>query len=238
MSATLERTIGELVAERPARARVFEGFKIDYCCGGNKPLADACRARGIDPQVVLKMIAIADDAGPRDERDWTKATITELCDDVEATHHAYLKRELPRLEFLARKVAARHGEHCPELLEIRDVFLHVKDELEQHTAKEEQVLFPLCRLLDRGQPAFATGTGSVQNPIQVMVREHDDAGDALGRLRELTADFTPPDGACNTYRAYFDGLAAFDADVRRHVHKENSVLFPKALEAERRLRQG
>jgi regulator of cell morphogenesis and NO signaling len=237
MAATLERTIGELVAERPARARVFEGFKIDYCCGGNKALADACRAKGVDPHVVLKMIAIADDAGPREERDWTKATITELCDDVEATHHAYLKRELPRLEFMARKVAGRHGEHHPELLEIRDVFLHAKDELEQHMAKEEQVLFPTCRRLDRGEVGFGCGGGgSVQNPIQVMIREHEDAGDALARLRELTDGFTPPVDACNTYRAYFEGLAAFEADMHRHVHKENSVLFPKAIEAERHLR--
>jgi regulator of cell morphogenesis and NO signaling len=234
-TTTLERTIGELVAERPARARVFEGFKIDYCCGGKKPLADACRAKGLDPQTVLNMLAIVDETGPRDERDWTKATITELCDDVEATHHAYLKRELPRLEFMARKVADRHGDHRPELVELRDVFLGFKSELESHMGKEEQVLFPLCRRLDRGEVGPAAHCGSVQNPIRVMVQEHEDAGNALARMRELTNGFVPPADACNTFRAYFDALAELERDMHRHVHKENSVLFPKAVEAERRL---
>lgn len=237
MAATLEKTIGELVAERPARARVFEGFKIDYCCGGKRPLAEACRAKGLDPQTVLNMLAIVDDTASRDERDWTKATITELCDDVESTHHAYLKQELPRLEFMARKVAVRHGDHHPELVELRDVFLVFKDELESHMAKEEQVLFPLCRRLDRGEVSSPSHCGSVQNPIRVMVREHEDAGNALERMRELTHGFVPPGDACNTYRAYFDALAQLEADMHRHVHKENSVLFPKAVEAEGRLVQ-
>jgi regulator of cell morphogenesis and NO signaling len=236
-TTTLERTIGELVAERPARARVFEGFKIDYCCGGKKPLADACRAKGLDPQTVLNMLAIVDDAAPRDERDWTKATITELCDNVESTHHAYLKQELPRLEFMATKVAARHGDHRPELVELRDVFLAFKAELESHMAKEERILFPLCRQLDRAEAAFPSHCGSVQNPIRVMILEHDHAGNDLGRMRELTNGFVPPADACNTYRAYFDALAQLEQDMHRHVHKENSVLFPKAVEAERKLVQ-
>jgi regulator of cell morphogenesis and NO signaling len=237
MSATLERTIGELVAERPARARVFEGFKIDYCCGGKKPLADACQAKGIDPKVVLKMLAIVDETAPREERDWTAATMTDLCDNIESTHHAYLKRELPRLEFLARKVADRHGDHRPELVELRDVFLRMKAEMDSHMFKEEQVLFPLCRQLDTAEAPFATHCGSVQNPIRVMMQEHDDAGDALGRRSELTGGFVAPADACNTFRAYFDALAELERDMHRHVHKENSVLFPKAVEAERRLLQ-
>jgi regulator of cell morphogenesis and NO signaling len=235
MSTTLERTIGELVAERPARARVFEGFKIDYCCGGKRPLAEACRAKGLDPQTVLNMLAIVDDTAPTDERDWTKATITELCDNVESTHHAYLKQELPRLEFMATKVAMRHGDHRPELVELRDIFLGFKEELEAHMVKEERVLFPLCRQIDRGDAAPPSHCGSVQNPIRVMIQEHDHAGNDLERMREWTPGFTPPGDACNTYRAYFDALAQLERDMHRHVHKENSVLFPKAVEAEGRL---
>jgi len=237
MSTTLERTIGELVAERPARARVFEGFKIDYCCGGKKPLGEACRAKGLDPQTVLNMLAIVDDTAPRDERDWTKATVTELCDNVESTHHAYLKEELPRLEFMARKVAMRHGDHRPELVALRDIFLGFKAELESHMAKEEQVLFPLCRQLDRAGAAVASHCGSVQNPIRVMILEHEHAGTDLERMRGLTNGFVPPADACNTYRAYYDALAHLEQDMHRHVHKENSVLFPKAVEAEGRLVQ-
>ena len=237
MATTLERTIGELVAERPARARVFEGFKIDYCCGGKKPLADACQAKGIDPQLVLNMLRIVDENATTQERDWTQASITELCDNIESTHHAYLKENFPRLEFLARKVASRHGDHRPELVELRDTFLAMKDEMEQHMLKEEQILFPLCRKLDRGEAAAGAHCGSVQNPIRVMMQEHEDTGNALARMRELTNGFVPPEDACNTYRAYFDALAELEQDMHRHVHKENSVLFPKAVEAERRLAQ-
>jgi len=237
MNTTLERTIGELVAERPARARVFEGFKIDYCCGGKKPLAEACRVKGVDPQIVLGMLAIVDETGISDERDWTTAKITELCDNIESTHHAYLKQELPRLEFMARKVASRHGDHRPELVELRDVFLAMKDEMDSHMIKEERILFPICRKLDKADAAFESHCGSVQNPIRVMIQEHDHAGDALSRMRELTGGFVPPADACNTYRAYFDALAELERDMHRHVHKENSVLFPKAIEAERQLQQ-
>jgi regulator of cell morphogenesis and NO signaling len=235
MSTTLERTIGDLVAERPARARVFEGFKIDYCCGGKKPLADACRAKGVDPQIVLDMLKIVDETGINDERDWTTASITQLCDNIESTHHAYLKQELPRLEFMARKVASRHGDHRPELIELRDVFLAMKDEMDSHMIKEERILFPICRKLDNAEAAVESHCGSVQNPIRVMIEEHDHAGDALARMRDLTHGFVPPADACNTYRAYFDALAELERDMHRHVHKENSVLFPKAIEAERRL---
>lgn len=239
MSTTLERTIGELVAERPARARVFEGFRIDYCCGGRKPLGDACRAKGVDPEAVLAMLALVDGEGwPKEERDWTTATMTELCDNIESTHHAYLKRELPRLEFMARKVADRHGEHRPELVAVRDIFLEMKAEMDVHMMKEERVLFPLCRDMERlGAAALPFHCGSVQNPIRVMMQEHDDAGGALERMHQLTGGFVPPADACNTYRAYFDGLAELERDMHRHVHKENSVLFPKAVEAERRLQQ-
>jgi regulator of cell morphogenesis and NO signaling len=236
MPATLQRTIGELVAERPARARVFEGFHIDYCCGGKKPLADACQAKGIDPQVVLDMLALVDDSAPPHERDWTQATITELCDNIESTHHVYLKENFPRLEFFARKVANRHGDHFPDLIALRDTVLAMKDEMETHMLKEEQILFPLCRKLDRGD-ATATHGRSVKNPIRVMMQEHDDTGAALEKIRELTNGFVPPQEACNTFRAYYDALAELERDMHRHVHKENSLLFPKAIEAEQRLAQ-
>ena len=238
MAVTLESTIGQLVAERPARARVFQSFEIDFCCGGGKTVAEACKAKGINPKIVLDMIGIVDEKPSAEERDWTKATMTELCDDIESTHHDYLKRELPRLEFMARKVADRHGSHTPHLVELRDVFLGVKAELESHMQKEEQVLFPICRQMDTAKAAFPVHCGTVQNPIRVMIQEHDDAGGALERIRALTGGYVPPAEACNTYRAYFDGLAEFERDMHRHVHKENSVLFPKAVEAELALRSG
>jgi regulator of cell morphogenesis and NO signaling len=133
------------------------------------------------------------------------------------------------------KVANRHGPHTPHLIELARVFGAFKFELESHMQKEEVVLFPICRQLDNAAAPQRFHCGSVENPIAVMVREHDDAGNALKRMRELTNDFTPPSDACNTYRALFDSLHELEQDMHRHVHKENSILFPKALELEQNL---
>ena len=240
MTATkskLETTIGELVTERPARARIFESFGIDYCCGGKKPLAQAIREKNLDEKAVLGVLDAFDDQAPQQEPDLSTLTMTELADHIEATHHAYLKTELPRLEFLVNKVANRHGEHKPQLIELAAVFNTFKAELDSHMQKEEMVLFPICRRLEKASGPQQVHCGSVQNPISVMIREHDDAGDALQRMRELTDDYTAPSDACNTYRALFDSLKQLEFDMHRHVHKENSVLFPKAVEAEARLQQ-
>ena len=228
----LETTVGQLVTERPARARIFESFGIDYCCGGKKPLAQAITEKGLDEKTVLGVLDAFDDSSPAAEKNWGDAGLAELADHIEATHHAYLKTELPRLEFLVNKVAMRHGEHNPKLVELKRVFAIFKAELETHMYKEEVILFPICRQLETATGPQRFHCGSVQNPIAVMVREHDDAGDALSRMRELTDNYTAPADACNTYRALFDSLRQLEEDMHRHVHKENSILFPKAVEAE------
>jgi regulator of cell morphogenesis and NO signaling len=228
-----------LVVERPSRARVFEKLGIDYCCGGKKPLASAIAERGLDAEVVVaeleKEQASAD--GVPGERNWATASLTDLCDHIERTHHAYLKEELPRLEFLTSKVATRHGTNRPALLEVYDVFAHLKAEMDSHMMKEEQILFPLCRRLDVAEALPASHCGSVANPIAVMVQEHDGAGAALARIRELTENYTLPGDACNTYRALFDSLQQLERDLHLHVHKENNILFPKAVRVEALLRR-
>lgn len=237
MSAvTIDRTIGEMVTERPSRARVFETFGLDYCCGGKKPLAEACQEKGIDPKTILDVLKMLDEQAGEPERDWSQATMTELAANIEQTHHAYLKRELPRLEYLVCRVALRHGDTQPHLVELRDVFLAMKPELEEHIVKEEQILFPLCRQLESAQTLPEIHCNSVDNPIKQMVHEHNDAGEALAKMRKLTNGYTPPMHACNTYRAMYDALAEFERDMHRHVHKENSILFPKASAAEWQLR--
>ena len=232
---TLETTVGQLVTQRPGRARVFEAFGIDYCCGGKKPLAEAIREKGLDPRTVVRILQTFDEQAPSDERDWSKSSLAALADHIELTHHAYLKSELPRLEYLVNKVANRHGSHTPRLVELARIFAAFKLELESHMHKEEAVLFPVCRQMERASAPQQLHCGSVENPIAVMIREHDDAGDALKRMRELTNDYTPPADACNTYRALFDSLRELEQDMHRHVHKENSILFPKALELEQKL---
>ncbi len=234
--ALLESTVGQLVVERPARARLFEKLGIDYCCGGKIPLGDALAKKGLAAETVLAEL----DAAPAStaesgERDWSTASMTDLCDHIEKTHHAYLREELPRVEFLTQKVANRHGERLPAMIEVHEVAVALKDELDSHMLKEERVLFPLCRKLDTAESLPESHCGSVDNPIAVMIAEHEDAGDALARLRELTDGFTPPADACNTYRAMIESLVALEADLHRHIHKENNILFPKAARIEKLL---
>jgi len=230
-------TVGELVRQRPARSRIFEQLNLDYCCGGKLPLDEACAKRGLDVRNVLQRLAESDDADSRDDGlvDADTMGLAELADHIEQTHHAYLKQELPRLGTMVRKVAAVHGMQHPWMLEIDGVFAGFAAELESHMMKEEQILFPLIRHLDKGGERPAVGPSSVSAPIRVMEHEHDDAGRALARMSELSGGFTPPQGACNTFRAMLDGLARLERDMHQHVHKENNVLFPKAAELEAEL---
>lgn len=225
-------TVGELVRERPARARVFERLGIDYCCGGKMPLERACRAGGLDLARVLRELAEEDARPEVDPVDWSTTTMGALADHIEATHHAFLRRELPRLEHLAEKVTAAHADRHPELREVRAVLSGLKVEMESHMLKEERVLFPMVRLLDGATAPPQFPCGSVAYPIAAMEHEHDDAGAALARLRSLTGGYTPPADACNSYHALLDGLADLEADLHLHVHKENNILFPRACDAE------
>jgi regulator of cell morphogenesis and NO signaling len=159
-------------------------------------------------------------------------TLTELADHIEATHHAYLKEELPRLDSMTEKVARVHGEHEPRLAQTRQAFLALKAELEPHMMKEERILFPIIRQLEQADGPLQFHCGSVANPIRQMEHEHDQAGNALAILSESTDRYTPPDWACNTYRAMLDSLARLESDMHQHVHKENNVLFPKAIRME------
>ena len=229
-------TVGQLVAQRPARARVFEQFGIDYCCGGKRPLDEACSAGGIDAAVVVNALHAADAAAsPHEELDWTRAPLTQLIAHILDTHHAYLRRELPRLRPLADKVRAVHAASHPELAEVQEVLDALQAELEMHMLKEEQILFPLIQAMESDGRAATSHCGSVQNPIRVMEYEHDSAGAALLRLRKLTGGYTPPADACHSYRALLSGLAELEADLHRHIHKENNILFPRAVELEARL---
>lgn len=231
-SSLLNQTVGDLVRENPARSQVFERFSIDYCCGGKAPLQAACLARGLDPLHVAAELLRVDEDAARPDVDPAGMGLAELADHIVATHHAWLGEQLPRLDALTARVAEAHGASDPRLLEVRRVFLECRAELESHMHKEERVLFPMIRALEQADGPIEFHCGSLANPIRMMEHEHDLAGDALQRLRELTDGYTPPQQACNTYRAMVDLLAAFERDMHVHVHKENSVLFPRAVQLE------
>jgi regulator of cell morphogenesis and NO signaling len=229
---TTRTTVGQLVTERPARARIFERLGIDYCCGGRLPLADACAKRGLDPDTVADQIRADDQAAdaPDDGPDWAAASASDLADHIEATHHARLREQLPRLTAMAVKVAQVHGGRHPSLVQLRNVFERFALELNSHMAKEERILFPWIRLLEHNADGAPAG---VSNPVAQMIHEHDDAGDDLAQMRALTNGFTPPPDACGTWRVLLDELRQLEADMHQHVHKENNILFPKAIELDR-----
>jgi regulator of cell morphogenesis and NO signaling len=220
-------TVGELVAERPARSRVFEEFGIDYCCGGKMPLDEACARRGVAVEEIQQRLAAVEAGGTDREIDWLKAPLSALCNHIVAAHHDRLRRELPRIRELLAKLARVHGGRHPELREALVVFGPFADDLTAHMAKEERVLFPLvARIESREVPP----TPEILKPIRVMEAEHDAAGWALGELRRLTNGYAVPLDGCNTYRAAMSALAELEADMHTHVHKENNILFPRVAQ--------
>lgn len=219
-----DRTVGELVAVRPSRARVFQRLGIDFCCQGGRTVAEACNLRGIPVERLAADLEAADAQPDGSAPNPAELPPAELAEHIVRVHHQFLRDELPRLREMARKVARVHGGHTPSLVEVSDIFQALEAELSQHLLKEEQVLFPAVEALAQGWQ----GGMSLDGPLACMLHEHEDAGTALARIRELTGGFNPPPEACNTYRALFAGLAELEEDLHRHIHLENAVLFPAA----------
>lgn len=217
--------VGDLVAERPSRARIFEQLGIDYCCGGRRTLREACGERGLDAATVAELI----DAPPSEPgligSDWSQATLAELCDHIVDIHHAYLRRELPRLTELLEKCERAHAAERPELSEIRATFERLRIELEQHLAAEERALFPACRKLTEGQPLDS----ALVNSLECFAAEHAGTGASLQRLSELTNRYDLDAALCNTHRATIEALAELERDLHEHIHEENNILFPRLL---------
>jgi regulator of cell morphogenesis and NO signaling len=217
-------TLGELVAANPATARVFETFGLDYCCRGDRTLADACSAAGLDLSDVAAGLA---GLGVGSDRGWTELDAVSLATHIVETHHRYLHEELPLLDPLAAKVLAAHGPRHSELDDVRRLVAELRADLEPHLMKEERVLFPAIAALAAGQRDFPFGT--VANPIRVMMIEHDRAGELLAELRRTSNGYTAPANACASYRTLYARLETLELDTHLRVHKENHVLFPAAL---------
>ena len=223
MTIQLDTPVGQIASEHPIATRVFARHQIDFCCGGGRPISEICEKKGLDTAAVLQEIENELSATDVDADRWNEAPLPELIDHIVTTYHRALDEELPRLEFMARKVLRVHGDKAPDVLpDLVETLLALKAELEAHMVKEEQILFPMI-LEGRGRSAAA--------PISVMEDEHESAGTALRRLRELTSDYQVPEGACNTWQALWHGLAALETDMHQHIHLENNILFPRALGA-------
>ena len=226
----LDSTLAELVTADPSLARELERRGLDYCCGGTRTLEQACAARDLDAATVVE--ELIGSGHSRGVEAWTSMDAYQLVDHIEATHHTYLWDELPRLTALMDKVQSVHGRRHPELDDVADCLAELRADLEPHLAKEERVLFPMIRQLATDPSPAAFHCGSIRNPIVVMMREHDNAGELLARLRRLTGDYQPPVDACASYDALYRGLEELEADTHLHIHKENNVLFPMVVALE------
>ncbi len=226
MTLTIDTTVRDIAVNNPANVRVFESLGIDYCCGANKTLGAACEKAGVPVDHALALLT-AGVPGGYPSRDWNQARASEVIAHIVHTHHEYVRGQVPYLDSLFVKVVARHAQAHPELIELQRTFSELGQDLLAHLSKEEVVLFPYIRALDRGERTRACFQ-SVSSPISVMRSEHEDAGALLERIRHLANNFVPPDGACPTYRALLYGLGEFEADLHQHVHLENNIVFPKA----------
>ena len=237
MTITSKTTVGDIAKTIPTSIAVFQRHGIDFCCGGNKPLDEACQEKGVSvDQVVSEVDKTRQPTGGAAERDWNSASLSELIPYILDTHHAYLISEMPRLEQLLAKVVAVHGEKHPESLQpLARLYAGLKNELTGHMWKEENILFPAIRQMEQapqgGMQAGPRGM-SVSDPIYVMEMEHESAGNALAQMRQVTSDYQVPEDGCMSYRALLEGLERLEADLHVHIHLENNILFPRAEEME------
>ncbi len=238
MTAVMEKTVRELALENPASTRVFEKLGIDYCCGGNQSLLDACRSANLSVDQVLESLDKTDQAelARHQPRDWRTEPLAALIGHIQNTHHKYTREELARLGVLFEKVCSVHSRNHPELLQIRDVFRALAQELTAHMMKEEMILFPYIASMAAAvtiRETIARGPfGSVQNPVSMMEHEHDSAGNALRAMRQASNGYSAPADACVSYQTLYKVLAIFEADLHQHIHLENNILFPRVIAIE------
>jgi regulator of cell morphogenesis and NO signaling len=233
MTARFETPVRDIVAADFRTAAVFHHHHIDFCCGGAQPLEDACRAVGADTSEVLAELSRAVEDSYSTVPNFSVWTANELIDYIVTKHHGYVRGALSTIAAHAGKIARVHGERHPELAEVARLFDAVADDMTSHMWKEEQILFPfitaLANAAAENRPVPAAPFGSVENPIRMMEMEHETAGGAMERIRELTRDYHVPEDGCTTYSIALSELEAFEQDLHAHVHLENNILFPRAI---------
>lgn len=238
MELTKDTTVGNVVTQNIKSAHVFKKFGIDFCCGGGVSMEKACEKNGVNYDELAKELQSVEKSLDK-AFDYDSLPLDQLIDRILSEHHTYVAENIPLMLQYSNKVKSVHGDHAPELIEINKIVTDVANELSSHMQKEEQILFPFIKEMVRlknanlplGQPHF----GTVNNPIAMMESEHENAGDAFKRIAELTNNYTPPEWACNTFKALYSKLEEFEQDLHQHVHLENNILHPKATALERSL---
>ncbi len=238
METLQKQTVGQIVSEDYRTAQVFRDFGLDFCCGGNKTIEEACAKKGVNPQEVKK--ALQSLPGETEaHHNFNEWSLDFLVDYIIENHHKFSRKKLPEIGVYAKKVAKVHGSRHAELKEIYYQFTMLHSDMINHLDKEEEILFPYIKKLVENDKNNETPDspefGKAANPISMMEQEHDEAGAIMEKIQQLSNNFTPPEDACATYRILFENLEGFQKDLHKHVHLENNILFPKALKLEKKL---
>lgn len=231
------QTIGQLVADNYRAAEVFQSFGLDFCCGGNKTIEEACTDTGVDYREVQQALQQLEKKQDEEQQNYNQWSLDFLIDYIINNHHRFSRTKLPEIRAYMKKVAMVHGERHPELKQMHHEFTHLHGDMLDHMDNEEGILFPyikqLVKVKEEGRKLEMPNFGEASDPIAIMEQEHDEAGTTMKRIRELSNGFRPPEDACTTYRLLYENLEAFERDLHKHVHLENNILFPKALHLER-----
>lgn len=236
MDFSSETKVKDIALSNPSSRQVLENARADYCCEGGKSLQEACRHTNVSVDEVLERLRENSQHVDPSESNWVSAPLSTLTAHIKNHHHNYVRQSILRIVPLLEKVNAKHGSNHPELAEIDSAFRAVAKEMTSHMQKEEMILFPFIDVLDSATtnqttleaPFFQT----VRNPIQAMMKEHDGAGDLVKQIRKFSSDYVPPEEACTSYKALFQELREFERDLHQHVHLENNILFPRAVDLE------
>lgn len=228
--------VKDIALSNPKARKILEDAGVDYCCGGAKSLHEACMHTDVPAEEILKRLRENSEHVSASETAWGSAPLADLTRHIREKHHQYVRRAIPRIRTLLEKVKAKHEENHREIADIQMLFIEVGQEMIMHMQKEEQILFPYIDGLERPvnekraiEPPFF---GTVRNPIQAMMSEHDSAGELVRQIRRATSEYAPPADACTSYQGLYEELRQFEEDLHEHVHLENNILFPRAVEME------
>jgi regulator of cell morphogenesis and NO signaling len=221
--------VADFVLDLPIRSRVFETLGIDFCCNGRKPLREACRQRGLDTGIVLEALMDTRELPDASEVDWSGDRLADLIDHIEGTHHAVLRAEMPRIRGMLERLSLRHGGQNRDLVRVESIFASFADIMALHVEKEERVVFPLIRAVESSGGRRPRGAPPLSVAIHVIEAEHDEAAASLAELRRLTDGYDPPEESTVLWRTAYAALAELEHDLHAHFHKENNILFPRAL---------
>jgi regulator of cell morphogenesis and NO signaling len=241
MEITSKSTIGEIVANDFRTAAVFSKYSIDFCCKGHRTIAEVCKKRDITENILMQQLQIAKESPANQSFDYKSWPVDLLTDYIEKTHHRYVEEKTPVLLQFLNKVCRVHGEIHPELHEINTIFNASASDLAAHMKKEETELFPFIREMkkakDKGLSFQTPVFGSIENQVLLMKEDHLGEGQRFKKIAALTNDYTPPAGACNTYKVTFSMLQEFESNLYKHIHMENNILFPKAIKLEKNFKR-